>query len=205
MTAFRDSVKSAFAQVFGRADIEDVLNDGWDYDKDFPQEKREAMKPKSKPVAATKPMHQRRARKPSPVPRLDPLPDPVDRVASVGEALVQHRHLVCNVPAKRAGVTLGGAPTGFRLYGGNAHGHDKGDALHPGERRLRASFSRTRPRWRSSGRTRCTRCSHRSARTLLSSRRTPQPLVRSSTGRDRQRSERACSPSSTACGAAGYR
>ena len=88
MTAFRDSVKSAISEVFGHADIENVLTDHWSFDKDFPQEQRDEMRsqerretasqakprPPSKPQAATKPMHRRRKKKPSPIPRLDPLP-----------------------------------------------------------------------------------------------------------------------------------
>ena len=96
MTAFRDSVKSAFRQVFGHADIENVLTDHWSFDKDFPQEqrdemlsqkKREAERPPAKPQAATKPMHKRR-RRPSPVPRLDPLPPKPVNLAYLPESVL---------------------------------------------------------------------------------------------------------------------
>jgi HD-like signal output (HDOD) protein len=129
MSAFRESVKSAFAQVFGRADIESVLKDGWDYDKDFPQEKRDAMKPRPqekpepiperKPMAATKPMAQRRKRKPSPVPRLAPLPPKPVNLAHIPESILppQPAPVIEAAPVVAGRLVTEGAP-----HAGSAEG-----------------------------------------------------------------------------------
>jgi HD-like signal output (HDOD) protein len=87
MSAFRESVKSAFRQVFGHADIEGVLNDHWEFDSEFPQAQRDAMRPQEAPQAATKPMKQRKPR-PSPTPRLAPLPPRPVNLAALPESVL---------------------------------------------------------------------------------------------------------------------
>ena len=46
MGRFTDSVKELFGQVFGKADIEHVLQDHWDFADSFPEDQRRAMSPR---------------------------------------------------------------------------------------------------------------------------------------------------------------
>lgn len=80
--SFLDSVKQAFASVFGHADIEHLLNDEWSFSDEVPIEARNALRRKpgyAKPVRArkAKPVKERRnplGRKPVPLNATRPMP-----------------------------------------------------------------------------------------------------------------------------------